>query len=84
MTVTKAWIAGKLYGNITDFGVQGDNQKPSLSTELNPDVDRWLSHSVALNCSAALRRQPESGKQGPPPRGRQPPNTPRIDTPTDE
>lgn len=63
MTVTKAWIAGKLYENLTEFRVkEGDEEaEKSLSKELSPKVDELLSNAVALNCSAALRIQDTSG-----------------------
>lgn len=61
MTVTKAWIAGKLYDSITKYGLEGEDEKPSLSDDLSESVDWRLSLAVALNCSAALRRSDESG-----------------------
>lgn len=66
MTVTKAWVAGKLIEDVRRFdgGVAGNGAgQPRLASELSSSVVKQLSNAIVLNCSASLQQQQESGKE---------------------
>lgn len=58
MTVTKAWVAGTSINNILDYGPNASkNDGERLSSRLDHRVVSLLNRSIALNCTASLRRQ---------------------------
>ena len=66
MAVSRLWIGGREYNNLpTAESSHSGRQGCHVSLGLEPQVESLLSNSVALNCTAALRRDPSSGSMPP-------------------
>ena len=69
MTVTKAWVGGKIIEDVKkkDRDVSGNGASHSLTSELSESVVSQLTKAIVLNCSASLQRQEDSGGDFPTP-----------------